>query len=270
MSYRKFYMTNGNGQTVHFSNHSSSIFLNNPSGLGFSQALTTTQYADRLVSEASQNFPSVSGEILFYDGTRADKYEEYNSFVDFLTCLPLTFYYEIPTVPALTFSLEVDVTSIEKTEVKTDGMMRCNFTLQGLSRWKGDTVTITGTGTTYTLTNNGQMPCGFEITLEGSMENPYFTLEQDGELYGEAKFDSSSAFSSVYVNSNDGEQDIVLERGGSVLPNPLSYQDLSISNGAIYVTFIKLAKGESTLTIGFDSGSLSNVNIVFVPLFRSV
>ena len=102
------------------------------------------------------------------------------------------------------------------------------------------------------------------------MVNPYITLTQDNEMYGEAKFDDSTGFSKVFVNSRDGEQEVILEQGGSVLPNPLSYQDLSISNGAIYVTFVKLARGTSTLAIGMDSGSITGVTIKHTPLYRSV
>ena len=119
------------------------------------------------------------------------------------------------------------------------------------------------------MLNNGHIPCGFTIEITGtSRVNPYITLTQDGEMYGEAKFDDT--FSKVYVNSRDGEQEVILEQGGSVLPNPLSYQDLSISNGAIYVTFVKLARGTSTLAIGMDSGSITGVTIKHTPLYRSV
>ena len=143
--------------------------------------------------------------------------------------------------------------------------------MNGLSFYKGDEVVINGTGDTYTIENPSDFPVSFEITITGtSMENPYFTLEQDNELYGEAKFLDSTGFNSVSVNSNDGEQNIILEQGGSVLPNPLLYQDLSISNGAIYVTFVKLARGTSTLTIGMDSGSITGVLIKYTPLYRSV
>ena len=106
--------------------------------------------------------------------------------------------------------------------------------------------------------------------MTGTMENPYFTLVQDGEMYGECKFDDLTSFGEVFVNSKDGEQNVILKQGGSVVANPLSYQDLSISNGAIYVTFCKLARGTSTLTVGYDSGSLTGVDISFAPIFRSV
>lgn len=271
MSYRSFYITNGKSVTKQLAQESSKIFLHNPAGLGFSSELDVTQYQNVLVSDPSLKFPTINGEIIFFDDSISSKYDKYNSFVSFLTELPLTLYYVIPTSPAQTYSIDIDVISFEKTEVKENGLLTCSFDFQGLSRWKGASVTLTGASSTYSLVNNGHMPVGFEITLVGtSMVNPYFTLEQNSEVYGEAKFLDSTGFSKVIVNSQDGEQNVELEQGGSVLADPLSYQDLSISNGAIYVTFVKVARGTSTLTIGMDSGSLTSATITFTPIYRSV
>lgn len=270
MSYRKFHLTNGNGQTVKLSELTSQIYLNNPAGLGYSNNVSTIQYGEKLnLLTTEQGFGSLGGEIIFYEGSRADKYKNYNDFVTFLSFKPLTLYYTIPTSTAKTYTMPVEVSNIDKTEIKQDGMMRCTFNMIALSRWQGDKVTVTGSTNTYSITNGGHMPVGFEITITGSsMENPYFTLTNDGGLYGEGKF--TGTFDSVYVDSKDGEQNVELEQGGSVLPNPLSYQDLSISNGSIYVTFVKLARGTTTLDIGMDSGSLTSVTVEFIPLYRSV
>lgn len=277
MSYRKFWMSNGQGKRIYFT-RDCNIYLNNPTGLGYSNTVTTNQYANALsVIAQEQNFASVGGEILFISKPNRNKYEQYNDFVDFLSYEPLTLYYQIPNEFEDVYSMDVAVGSLDKTETKNDDIMRCTFSLMGLSRWKGEQVVIEGTANTYSILNPSHMPVGFEITIKGrSFVNPYFTLTQDGEVYGEAKFNSvapasySNTFTSVYVNSDDSNQSVVLERNNAVLPNPLSYQDLSISNGAIYVTFIKLAKGISTLDIGMDGGSISSVEIKYTPLYRSV
>lgn len=271
---REFWIKNGKNNITYLAKESSKIYLNNPTGLGYSNAITTNQYADALslVNEA-QNFATVGGEIVFWDDANSNRYAKYNDFISFLQEEPLTFYYKIPTSTPKTFSMDVAVANIDKTESKEDELMRCAFSLLGLSRWKGDEVTVTGGigEMSFSVTNNGHMPVGFEITITGTnLENPYITLEQNSEIYGEAKFIDSTAFNEVYVNSNDGKQEVALEQGGSVLPNPLSYQDLSISNGSIYVTFVKLARGTSTLTIGRDSGSVQSTEIKFNPLYRSV
>lgn len=270
MSYRKFWMSNGQGTQVYFT-RDCNIFLSNPTGLGYTNTVTTNQYANALnVITTEQNFATVGGELLFMSDDNKDKYEQYNDFVEFLSHEPLTFYYQLPNTNEDVYSMDVAVGSLDKTETKNDDILRCTFSLMGLSRWQGTEVTVNGTGDTYTIANPSHMPIGFEITITGSLVNPYFTLSQDGDVYGEAKFDSSTAFDSIYVNSRDGKQEVVLEQGGSVIANPLGYQDLSISNGSIYVTFVKLARGTSTLTIGGDSGAVTSVEIKYIPLYRSV
>lgn len=266
---RQFYLTNGKTTVKYLTKPSSHIFLNDPKGLGYSQSLETIQYGDVLKADSSQAFGEIAGEAVFYNDDLNGIYTKYNDFVSFLMDKPLKLSYVLPTTTPQTYTMDVEVLSLGKTEVDNDGCMHCDLSLQCLSRWKGAEVTTTGSSASYSLTNNGHMPVGFVIGLVGSgLTNPYFTLEQDSEIYGEGKFLGS--FDKVTVDSNDGEQNVVLESGGSVLPNPLSYQDLSISNGAIYVTFVKLARGTSTLTIGQDSGTLTSVNLSFTPLYRSV
>lgn len=268
--YRKFQLENSKGQTWDLTDQLVKSFLNNPSGLGFQQTIGTIQYGNKLnVISSNTNFPSVSGDLLFYDDANTDKYDLYFDFVEFCTHAPLILSYEKPGSEDI-YYLDCEVSNLGKTEVKTDHLLTCPITFQGLSMWYGDEIEINGSALSYTIGNVSHFPVGFEIKIEGSIENPYIQLEQDEELYGEAKFDDSVAFNKVYVNSKDGEQNVILEQGGSVLPNPLSYQDLSISNGSIYVTFVKLARGTSTLTIGMDSGSVTSVNIKYSPQYRSV
>ncbi len=268
MIYRKFWIINSKGERWDLTEHDLLTFLNNPAGLGLKKTIDSVRYGERAVKTSeTYDIPAPSGELLFYDAANMDRYHMYNLFCRFIVNTPLVLHYKTPNN---LFTLECEVSDLQKTETKDDNIMRCNVTFTGLGFWKGETLTLTGTSNTYTIENDSDFPVGFEITVEGSLTNPYFTLEQDGELYGEAKFDDATAFSSVYVNSNDGEQNVELMQGTSVIPNPLSYQDLSISNGSIYVTFVKLARGESTLTIGMDSGSISKVTVVYTPQYRSV
>lgn len=270
MAIRKFWIENANGDKVFLTEQYTKVFFNNPTGLGYSQSYESVQYGDVIKGFSSQNFVSIGGEVVFFDERNKNKYEKYNEFVAFLSHTPLILFYQIPTTPVQTYNITVSVASMDKTEVKRDGLLRCALTMQTLSRWRGQQKTLTGTSSSYTIVNDGHMPVGFEITINGTLSNPYFTLEQDGEIYGEAKFNDGTAFEQVYVDSNDGEQNVILEQGGVILPNPLSYQDLSISNGSIYVTFVKLARGTTTLEIGMDSGSITGVEIKYTPIYRSI
>lgn len=268
---RKFTLTNSNNVSWTFTSKSVKSFLMNPQGLGFNSTLGVTRYGEKAnVSDEVFDFPSVTGELIFYDTSNTNRYKLYNDFARFVSYTPLTLSYVIPLSTPETYTLECYVASLTKTESKPTGTLTVGITMQGLGFWKGTEVTATGSASSYTLTNDGDCPVGFEIAITGTMENPYFTLTQNGDMYGEAKFDDTTSFDSVYVNSNDGEQNVILEQSGSTLANPLSYQDLSISNGSIYVTFVKLARGTSTLAIGMDSGSITSVSISYTPIYRSV
>lgn len=274
--YRKFWLVNGNGERWDLTEKELKSFLENPQGLGFQKTIDVTRYGERAYKNTeSYNFPQVTGDVLFYDSANSTRYEKYNEFVRFLMEQPITLHYMIPvsynSLIADTYSLECEVMSLTKTESKTDRILTSNIQMNGLGFYEGDEIEINGTANTLTINNKGDFPVGFEIELRGTYKNPYFTLEQNGELYGEAKFDdNANNFSSVFVNSKDGEQNVVLKQNNSTMPNPLAYQDLSISNGSIYVTFVKLAKGESTLTIGGDSYTISGYTIKFTPTYRSV
>lgn len=282
--YRRFWLINGDGERWDLTDKEFKSFLNNPTGLGFRKTIEVTRYGEKAnKNNEVYDFPQPSGELLFYDTYNSTRYDKYNKFIRFLMSQPITLYYMIPVSYisgiANIFTLDCDVTEVQKTESKTDRILTSSIVFNGLGFYEGDEISINGTTNTYTLTNEGDFPVGFEITIEGSnMETPYITLSQDGELYGEAKFEGSEGtgyggitFTHVYLNSNDGEQNLELkDQSSALLPNPLNYQDLSISNGAIYVTFIKLAKGVSELSIGMESGSLSSVNIKYSPKYRSV
>lgn len=274
--YRKFYLTNSEGTVWQLTDQSFKCFLNAPQGLGLNGTLGTTIFGSvgRVDTEA-YSFPQVQGELVFCDGSNATRYQQYDNFARFITYTPLILSYVIPTTPAETYTLPCYVTSLTKSESTVENLMFCPVTFQGTDFWSGDEVTVTGT-TSFTLNNTGDYPIGFEMTINSTsvgtaLKNPDITVEQDSEVYGEAKFISDDdKFTSVYVNSKDAEQNVVLTYDQVTFANPLGYQDLSITNGEIYVTFIKLARGTSTLSVSVASGTVGTSTIKFTPKFRSV
>lgn len=266
---REFTLINSKNESWEFNNKLTKVFLNEPQGLGFKRTETATRYGNRQIfTEITDDFPEFQGEIMFFQKVNDDRYVEYDQFCRFISYEPLKLVYSVPGVN--NFTLDCIVESLTKTESEPSGYMRCPIVIKGLSFWKGDEIVVTGSAASYNLVNIGDFPVGMEIDIDGSPVNPDIQLSQDSQLYAEAKFTDIVAFSRVFINSNDGEQNIILEQSGDAVANPIGYQDLSISNGAVYITFIKIMSGESTLLISSDSGSLTSVSIKYTPLFRSV
>ncbi len=267
---RSFWLINNDNERWDLSDKEFKCFLNGPSGLGFKKTVNITRYGDRALKDSEvYDFPHPQGELIFYDSANQARYDQYNAFMKFLNKQPITLYYQIPVSDLSgiqdTYSLDCEVSEVQKSESSAENVLRSTIVFDGLSFWKGEEVVKQGSGDTYTITNDSDFPIGFEISVNGSsLKKPYFTLEQDGEIYGEAKI--VTTVNSFSVNSNDGQNSLNVNN----YANPSQYQDMSISNGAIYVTFMKLAKGESTLSIGMESGTISSVTIKYTPLYRSV
>lgn len=275
MAYRKFKLINSKNEVWEFTNKEVKSFLNSPSGLGYTSSLSVTRYGEKanvLLEETS--FPNPSGEVIFYDTSNEDRYQKYYNLCRFLTYTPLKLIYTLPFSTPVDYELDCYVTSISKTESTTNKLLNCSINFQGISFWKGETITSRfSTGIEIELTNNGDFPVGFEITItETDMQEAQIILKQNNEIYGIAKFGSREEredyWDKIYINSNDGEQNVIIENDGALLPNPLSYQDISVSNGAIYVTFLKLARGTSVMEVILEASGIAEVK--YTEIFRSV
>jgi len=270
--YRKLWLKNGKGQEYAFTEKNSKKFLSTLQGLGFSKSIDgyTLGNVTKITSSA-YNFQTISGELDFYAQTD-NAYEDYFNFVKFISLEPLKLYY-LPPNTLNPYYCDVQLVQAEKGEVGIDGVMRVPISFQATSHWQDSNETIiemenelVGIGKHYDLerpyfyagyslanipiTNNSSDDVGMIVEVEGDVTNPQWTLTQNDEVYGTCKLNGS--FDRVIVNSRDGEQTIYLEKDDSVLTNPASYQDLSITGGVL--TFVKLKTGQSTMS--FTCGNI--------------
>lgn len=271
MAYRKLWLKNGKGQEFTFTSQNAKHFLNAIGGLGFSKSVDGYKLGNvTKITSSAYNFLNVTGDLYFYDSVD-NAYEQYFNFVKFISLEPLQLYY-LPPNTLNPYYCECQLISANKSEYK-DGMLNVPLTLQMTSHWQDSNETIiemenelVGIGKHYDLerpyyyagyslaniplTNNSSDDVGMVVEIEGDVTNPQWTLAQNGEVYGTCKLNGT--FDRVIVNSRDGEQTIYLELDDSVLTNPASYQDLSVSGGVL--TFIKLKTGQSTMS--FTCGNI--------------
>lgn len=280
---RQFYIENSLGKKYYLTNKNFKHFLNEPEGLGFSKSLTTLRLGDdELITDEQYSMPSVSGSILFYD-TVEKAYQDYYEFINFIRYSPLKLYYQPPNL-LFPYYIECSLVQVDKGEYSTSGYLSCAVSFYGNTLWQNSqesSLTVTNSessdGKYYELVrpyhysgnslnsirinNNGDVPIGFEFEIEGSVTNPRLTAIYNDVIYGLLKLNGT--FDVVKVNSNDIEESIYLENNGSVVTNPLSYQDLSIADGVASITFFKLKVGESRLSFTCDKPSSFEGNINF-------
>lgn len=291
MQVRKFWLENANGTQYPLTDKNSNIFLNSPSGLGFTKSLTTTRLGnEEILIDDSASMPQVSGELIFRGVDTTNIYSNYQAFIQFAKIKPLKLHYITPN----TFSgwyIDCVLAQLDKGQVdSTTGLLHCPFTIYGTSFWKTDVehdlkveyATFDGktypyeypytySGNTYAqinLTNNGTLPCGFKFEINDEITNPVLSLYQNESgtdvKYGEIKI--LGTYDKIRVDTRDSKQEIYLEYNGSVIANPTAYFDLS-GNGSYSTPFPKLKVGENKLTFAFGGIYTQPIHIKWQDIF---
>lgn len=295
--YRKFWLTNALGNKYELTDKNYNHFFNAPSGLGFVRNYSVEQLGNNELLLSQQfKLTDISGEIIFNDNSNGSKYQAYQDFIQFVKYKPLEFHYLTPNVLEDYYS-EVLFVQADKSEVSAeDGLLHIPVIFHRLTEWltaKDFVITlrneVEGEGKHYELVrpyhyagttlsntpifNNGTDDVGFIITIDGGTNgivNPQWSLTQASKQYGVCKINGTYDY--IRVDSIETEEQIYLERDGSVISNPKQYQDLSIGNGEEYITFLKFRVGETTFT--FTCGNIDTfdgtINISYKNSFVSV
>ena len=289
---RKFWIINSLGNRFDLiDNNENKCILVNPAGLGFSRSYSVVNIgSSELLTDYNLEMVDFTGELVFYDDSNGKKYQNYENFVQFVKYKPLQMYYQPPNVlEDSAFYADVLLVSTEKTEISSDdSTLRIPLTFHRLSQW------LTASDIIYTLTNDpidagkyyelvrdyhytgtnlsntvinvtGTNDIGFTFIIEGEVQNPKFTLTQNGEEYGICKIDGTYDF--VRIDSEETVESIYLERNGSTISNPESHQDFTVVNGHSYITWCKLRVGETLFN--FTCGNIDTFDGVLKISFKN-
>lgn len=272
--YRQFWLINALGERYDFSDKNTKTFLNTPNGFGFSSNYSVNDLGNSqtLVSE-SYKLLDIKGELCFYEKTNEGRYQDYLNFIRFVKHKPLEFHYLTPNSVADYYS-EIVFAQADKGEVGADGVLRVGVSFHRLTQWlTSDYTTLVlrneslEDGKHYNLirpyhysgtmlndvpiNNAGTDSVGFQIEIQGYVENPRFNLSQNGQIYGICKLDGN--FDYVKVNSVENKEEIYMTLDDAPIGNPVACQDLTVSNGENYVTFIQLLTGENRFNFTCDN-----------------
>ena len=286
--YRKFWLVNSLGNRYDFTLKNSKIFLNAPQGFGFVRNYGAKQIGNSEIITSQQfQLTDIVGELLFYANSNGVIYQDYQDFIQFVKFKPLEFHYQTPNELGDYYS-EVLFIQADKSEISVDGIMHVNVVFHRLTEWltsKDFVITLTNTptdegkhyelkrpyhyaGTTLSntpISNNGTDDVGFVLTIDGEVQNPTFTLTQEGDTYGICKINGTYDY--VQINSVEKDETLYLERNGSVITNPEAYQDFSVANGSSYITWCKFRVGQSILN--FTCGNIDTFDGTITISFKN-
>lgn len=295
MGYRKFWLVNGENEEYDITNFYHTALAINPAGLGATAAVSTTRLGNsRMANSLQWELKDITLDLLFVNNeNNAAAYDQYKKFLHFVSKLPLNLYYQTPDMANTSYFKEVIITNIDKTEVSIEtSTLNCPITITPLTMWKSSAETIVevsarkGNGKDYTLrrpyiyagddldnvvlNNNSNISIPMIIEIYGVCENPHYALyNYKLEQYGAGRF--LGTFDYVYINSEDLNEDIQLQKDGAFLPNAISHQDPTVGmQGQTYLTFLYLAPGKNIMRFNFANNFKGKVSIRMRDSYVSV
>lgn len=199
---RKFKLLNEKGQEYNFMDAEKSCLLIDPNGLGYEYE---SEYLN-IGSTFVENFRYLQ-KGKFYATLVSKYYDNISDFINFVEqsySLKLAYTVPFEKKKPETYYKDVDISTFEKTEKNTYGMLLCPITFDFKSLWYEENKTI------YTIEsqqeeirwdfkwdsrfadyntrslqyiNNGHVAAPIEVTINGHILNPKLELFVEGELY---------------------------------------------------------------------------------------
>ena len=289
MKVREFWLTNADN--TRYSLNQFKTFANQPEGLGYGVDINVARLGNtNVITSEAYNLPSFQSELVFLEG-RVAAYQAYKEFINFLAKKPIVLHYMPPNTNE-SYQCACRVTELVKTEYSVEGYLSCPINIYRQSMWYSDTENVidaTNTqeeGKQYPLKrpyhygivstqniqlyNDGMVDAPMKIEIFGECTDPLFNLyDGEGNRYGACKINGTYDY--VMINSDDIEEGITLERNGSIIPNAVNYQDLTVGDPQqVYVTFLKLKAGNSTLVFTLDNAFSGYVRITWRNAYVTV
>lgn len=274
---REFWLENQDKQLWHFTSEESETFMEDPQGLGLDINYGGFRLGNaEIVNTQQYQLKPITGVLNFFGSNRAEIYKNYFDFMNFIAKNRLLkLHYRTPNTFE-SYYRYCFVQSVTKTEIDDRYLlMECPITFATQTFWRNDKVNSiavtdesTGDGKKYELErpyhyassklsnikviNRGNTDTAMKVTILGASKNPTLNVyDNNGVRYGAIRM--LGEFDKVIIDSDDLNQSITLEKEGATLTAPYAYQDLSVGQqNQVYVTFVKLKSGESTLVFTND------------------
>lgn len=263
---REFYLENELGQRYSLMDMENGCLFTNPEGLGFSRTLEYEQVADDFVENVNKlNQALIQGEVNFLN------YDNYRSFVNFvLSANKLRLIYLVPSGQTTEeFFKDIKISELTKTEIKTNGVMTENITMDSLGLWNKKTDIIYNISAqsdevrwnfrfsskfvSYSnrqiiYSNTGHKQASFLLELPGFVINPSLIIKQNDEILNTIAIETTiDEDETLYYCTKPSDTFIYKVDSNGVRTNLFSLLDINNTN------FFQLPKGTCEIDLVADN-----------------
>ena len=279
---REFYIENETGQRFSMMNIESGCFLSSPNGLGYSYDIEYAQIGDNFIQNIRKlTQGQISGELIF------KTYDKYKEFVDFIeSAVNLKFVYKIPLKKGtIEYFKDIDISSVEKSEIGTDGVLRvpvifnCKslwyeakevvYTIDSIDnevRWNfdWDSIFTAYDNRNIIFENKGHAAAPFKLELNGEVSGPVITILEDDIEVNKLSLDGLVVLEgeTFVYNTKETEQEIT-KVSSTERTNLFNFLNPN------FVNFFKLRKGASTIRLEAD-GEITSGKITIYVQYKAV
>lgn len=282
---REFKLKNEKGQEYSLMDIENYCLLTDPSGLGYQYS---TEY-EQIGSTFIENLRKLEqGQIVGI--ANFSKYDNYKKLVDFIECSEsLKFVYRIPFEnETKEYLKEVNIQSILKTQIQTNGILSETVTFDCLSLWYEKTTAIYNMKAQgneirwdfkwdskfanydvrrLKIINNGHIEAPIVAEIEGPVKNPKISLYIEGELYQEVPFDVEILeYEKLLYSTKEGEFYIDRQKTDGTIESLFEEEVIDIANDNI----VKLPKNKSCELLLSAENGISNAKITIYEFYKAV
>ena len=283
---REFRLINEKGQEFSFMNIYDNTLFTDPAGLGYSYNTEYQQLGDTFISNLRNiQQGQISGTLNFLN------YDNYTSFVNFVeSSESLRIGYKIPYSDGSTreYFKDVQIQSLSKTQVQTNGILSETVTFDCLSLWYEENTAI------YTIEsqeneirwdfewdsrftdydtrnlqyiNQGHVEAPIYIEIDGQVVNPKIVLYVEGELYQTVDINTTIAqYEKLLYDTRENQFYIGKQNTDGSTTSLFSLDYIDFYNDNV----IRLPKNKSCEIKLTADNEVLNAKITIYPRYRAV
>lgn len=259
---REFYIENETGQRFSMMDVENGCLLISPTGLGYGYTTEYTQIGNNFINNIRKLTQGpIGGELIF------NKYDNYKKFIDFIEGTEnLKFIYKVPLKDGqVEYFKDVDLSTIEKGEFGTDGVLRTPVVFNAKSLWyeqknivltvgeeegtikwdfEWDSRFVDYSTRNLLFENKGHTQAPIKLEIEGYVKNPSIFIYKNGKLTAslELELELQEKEKLIYC-TKDTELTIKKQNKDGMEENLF---DLLNPN---FINFIKLNKGTNQIKL---------------------